>query len=113
MNQIGRNSFGCQGTALMEAVELDKLDIVKYLIQKGATISIGNTTNCDGTKHANAIHVAVMSKTIDPNLEIMKVLLNNMSPNDINQIIQTDHKLYSGSTPEDLAYRFELPDLVV
>ncbi len=40
VNQIGRNSFGCQGTALMEAVELDKLDIVKYLIQKGATISI-------------------------------------------------------------------------
>jgi len=35
-----------------------------------------------------------------------------MSPNDINQIIQTVHKLYSGSTPVDLAYRFELPDLV-
>ena len=90
------------------------------MIQKGATISIENTKSCDGTKHANALHVAVLrsraSKKILPNLvngvEIMKVLLNNMSPNDINQIIQTDHKLYSGSTPVDLAYRFELPGLV-
>ena len=116
VNQIGRNSIGCNGSALMNAIEHDKLDIVKYLIQKGATISIGNTTNCDGTKHGNALHVAIISKMICPNLvngvEIMKVLLNNMSPNDINQIIQTDHKLYSGSTPVDLAYRFELPDLV-
>eukprot|EP00942_MAST-04A_sp_MAST-4A-sp1_P013618 g13618.t1 len=116
VNQIGRNCFGCQGTALMQAVEQDKIDVVKYLIQKGATISIENAKKRDGTKHGNALHVAVISKMIFPNLvhgvEIMKVLLNNMSPNDINQIIQTDHKLYSGSTPVDLAYRFELPGLV-
>ena len=64
VNQIGRNSFGCQGTALMQAVETDKIDVVKYLIQKGATISIENTKKRDGTKHGNTLHVAVISSNI-------------------------------------------------
>ena len=90
VNQLGYDSDGNSCTPLIEAAWNELTNIVECLLQHDADVSITHSSGC------NALHFAAdYNKT---NTNIIQLLLNKMSLNDINHINNY------GNTPLDLCY---------
>ena len=92
VNQLGRNSRGYEYTPLMIAASEEHFQVVKYLIEQCEADP--NIARSDGV---NALHLAAgWNRTTT---ELIQLLLTHMTLDSIN-------KKSLGSTPLDLAYRF-------
>jgi len=93
VSQVGKTSSGyVKWTPLMIAARNEYFQIVKYLIEQGEADP--NIANSSGW---NALHYAVYNNRT--NTELIELLLTHMTLDSIN-------KKGGGSTPLDLAYRF-------
>jgi ankyrin repeat protein len=94
VNEIGTDSCGDSGyTPLMIAAYFKHSMIVKILLQNGADTAINNEYK------NNALHYAVWDNETETTTTIVKLLLDNMKLEDINQIDE------DGDTPLDLCYK--------
>ena len=74
----------------MIAARYEHINMMEYLLQHDADVSITNSAGW------NALHIAAMHNRTNTN--IIQLLLNKMSLNDIN------HKTIDGFTPLDACY---------
>ena len=89
VSQLGNDSDGWERTPLMVAARKEHTNIVEYLLQHDADVSITSIGY-------NALHLAAMYNRTNTNT--IQLLLNKMSLNDIN------HKTIGGNTPLDRCY---------
>jgi hypothetical protein len=95
IDKLYTNKHNWECTGLMSAAGNEKVEIVKYLLDQHADVSIKNGAG------QNVLHIAAWYNKI--NVNTIKLLLKNMSLNDINAIDQ------SSLTPLDIAYNCYTP----
>ena len=98
VSQLGYNSGGNNRTPLIEAAWKEHTNIVEYLLQHDADVSI---TDSNGM---NVLHRAARYNRTNTNT--IQLLLNKMSLNDIN------HKTNGGLTPLDGCYIFNNSSII-
>jgi len=95
LNQEGNNAFGVPMTPLQAAVWYSHPSIVKYLLHKGADVSVTDK------KGRNILHIIVRFNSSKKLVKIVEILLSNMSYCDINR-----KATFDGQTPYDYAFKF-------
>ena len=98
VNQVGKDSRGCECTPLMAAAQYEHFQVVQYLIEQCEADP--NIADSDGS---NALHCAAGWNRTDTG--VIQLLLNGMSLDSINQKWGGETYLV-GETPLDRAYHF-------